>query len=38
MAKWSNRSFTEAAELPEDEQRGFLEARCGGDAALVTRC
>ena len=29
--------FHEAAELPVGEQRGFLEARCGNDAALVSQ-
>jgi serine/threonine protein kinase/tetratricopeptide (TPR) repeat protein len=28
--------FHEAADLPEDEQRGFLETRCGDDVALVS--
>ncbi|MGO8788308.1 MAG: tetratricopeptide repeat protein [Terriglobia bacterium] len=28
--------FHEAAELPQREQRGFLEARCGEDVALVS--
>ena len=28
--------FHEAADMPASEQRGYLETRCGDDAALVS--